>query len=275
MGTVFLYVPHPDDETLSMGLAIVHYLAAGYDVHLVSMTRGEAGGPMGSFNGNNHCNWANHPWTHDPANEGYEPLTPETLGEARLLETRSALGAMATVAPNPGVAATGNVFHHEGGLPDGFGTTSSTPVADAQAVIQSYTDVYPGAFHRTMSPADHHPDHAACGQALRNLEQANPMLGGAMFFISRLYWTVTDGLYAADLRAAAGGSTNKPNGSIQWFPTTARKAEFDAVLRDRVVPVFAAWSPAAGSYAIGYHQVAQQFLNNFGPTVSIGNLWHA
>lgn len=26
--------------------------------------------------------------------------------------------------------------------------------------------------------------------------------------------------------------------------------------------------------AIGYHQVANQFAKNFGPTASIANLWH-
>src|SRR5690242_12985959 len=135
MGTVVIFSPHPDDETLSMGLAMVHYLAAGWDVHLVSMTRGEAGGPIGSFNGNNACNWVNHPWTHNPAQEGYAPITPTTLGAARLLEARSALGAAATVTPNSGVAATGTVYHHEGNLPDGFGTTSPTAVVDAQAII--------------------------------------------------------------------------------------------------------------------------------------------
>lgn len=263
MGTVFVYAPHPDDETLSMGLAIVHYLAAGWDVHLVSMTRGEAGGPIGSFNGNNACNWAPHTWTHHPTNEGYEPLTGETLGAARLLEARSALGAMATVTPNPGVATTGNVFHHEGGLPDGFGTTSATAVADAQAVIETYTTAYPTAFHRTMSPTDDHPDHAACGQALRNLKNTTPILAGAMFFVSRLYWDYSKN---PDVLAQPG---------LDWFPTTARYNEFCTILRNRVAPCFSAWSPAAGSYAIGYHQVANQFAKNLGPTASIANLWHA
>lgn len=266
MDVVFFYVPHPDDETLSMGLAITHYLAAGLDVHMVSMTRGEAGGPIGSFNGNNPCNWAQHPWTHNPVREGYAPITADILGAARLQEARSALGAMATVTPNPGVAATGNVFQHEGGLPDGFGTTSPTAVADAQAVIQTYTDAYPTAFHRTMSPTDDHPDHAACGQALRNLKNANPILGGAMFFVSRLYWAISqpDGQYPADV--AAEGP--------QWFPTTARYAEFCTILRNRAVPCFSSWNPAEGSYAIGYHQVANQFAHNFGPSASIANLWH-
>jgi LmbE family N-acetylglucosaminyl deacetylase len=266
MGVVVIYAPHPDDETLSMGLAIVHYLAAGWDVHLVSMTRGEAGGPLGSYNGTNACNWANHPYTHDPIQEGYAtngPLTNTDLGAARLLEARSALGAMATVTPNSGVAATGRVYHHEGGLADGFGTNSPTAVADAQAVISNFVTTFPNAYHRTMSPTDNHPDHAACGQALRNLKNVNPDLAGAMFFVSRLYW---DYAQNPDVAAQPG---------LAWFPTTSRKSTFDSVLRTRVVPCFSQWSPAAGSYAIGYHQVAQQFANNYASNVTIACLWHA
>lgn len=261
VGQVVFYSPHPDDETLSMGLAMVHYLAAGFDVHLVSMNRGGNGGPLGSFNGGNVCNWGEHAYLHDPLREGYPVLTATALGEARLKEARSALGAMSTITPNPGVAK-GQVFHHEGGLPDAFGSTP-TAVADAQAVIAGYVAAYPAAFHHTMSPTDDHPDHAACGQALRNLKNSNPNLSGARFFISRLYWGPTPPR-PADVQAE----------NPSWFPTTSRKDEFYAVLRNRVAPMFAAWNPAAGSYAIGYHQVVNQFLNNFGPSATIACLWH-
>ncbi len=36
-----------------------------------------------------------------------------------------------------------------------------------------------------------------------------------------------------------------------------------------MVKAYSAWSPAAGSYAIGYHQVAGQSSNNFGPSATI------
>jgi LmbE family N-acetylglucosaminyl deacetylase len=261
------YAPHPDDETLSMGLAMVTLIALGYDVHLVSMTRGGGGGPLGSFNGNNPCNWTDHPYTHNPSREGYAALDPTSLGAARLLEARNALGAMATVTPSAGVTL-GNVYHHEGGLPDGFGTTSATAVADAQAVIAEWVTDVPNAFHYTMSPTDDHPDHAACGQALRNLKGSDPSLANARFFVSRLYWAASqpNGQYPADVAA-------QPD--LAWFSAGARKSEFDAILRNRVVKAFSAWAPAAGSFAIGYHQVAGQFASNFGSGVSIGNLWHA
>jgi LmbE family N-acetylglucosaminyl deacetylase len=267
MPRAVFYAPHPDDETLSAGLALLTFVASGYDVHLVSMTRGENGGPLGSFNGTNACNWADHPYTHSPDREGYTSLTPTSLGAARLIEARNALGAMSTVPPSAGVTL-GNVYHHEGGLPDGFGTTSPTAVADAQAVISSMVSAVPNAFHYTMSETDDHPDHAACGAALRNLKNSDPNLANARFFVSRLYWATSqpNGQYPADVAA-------QPD--LAWFSAGTRKSEFDGLLRNRVIKAFSAWAPAAGSLAIGYHQVAGQFASNFGSGVSIANLWHA
>lgn len=268
MPSVVAYSPHPDDETLSMGYALVWYLACGYDVHLVSMNRGGNGGPLDQINGTAKC--VLHGYTHNPAQEGYAPLTPETIGAARLLEARAALGAMTTVTPNANVPAVGKVYHHDANLPDGFGGTYGSPptadgIAAAQAVIAQYVADYPSAFHHTMSPTDAHPDHAACGQALRNLKTANPtQLGGSRFFVSRLYWGPTPPRTAA---LVAEGPT--------WFdvPDTKRD-EIVSVLKNRVAPVFKAWNASAGAYGFGQHEVLNQFITNFGPDASVANLWH-
>lgn len=266
MPRVIFYSPHADDETLSAGLALVYYMANGYEVHVVNMNRGGNGGPLNSFNGVNACNWSVHPYTHDPDREGYPVQDADTLGLARLAESRSAVGAMSTVTPSAGHTQAG-VFHHDANLPNSFGS-SPTGVADAQAVIASYVAQYPNTFHYTMSETDDHPDHAACGQALRNLKNSDPNLVNARFFVSRLYWAISqpNGQYPADVAAQPG---------LSWFNAGSRKSEYDAILRDRVVKAYAAWQPAAGSYAVGYHQVSGQFNNNFGPSASIANLWHA
>lgn len=276
MPSVVIFAPHPDDETLSMGYAMVWYLAAGYSVHLVSMNRGGNGGPLDQINGTAPC--VMHGYTHNPAQEGYAPLTPEAIGAARLLEARAALGAMATVTPYGTVPATGKVFHHEGGLPDGFGGTYGQPptqagIDAAQEVIAKFVAEVPGAFYHTMSPTDAHPDHAACGKALRNLKnQAGSGVGaGSRFFVSRLYW---------------GPTEQQPNNpprtpelvaeGPEWFtavPSTKRD-EVVSVLKNRVAPVFKAWNPSAGSYGFGQHEVLNQFINNFGPNASVANLWH-
>lgn len=286
MTHVFLYGPHPDDETLSMGVAALHYISNGFPVHLVSMTSGGAAGISNTLNGSTACTCpGDHPYVHNPAREGYELHTVESIAAGRIAEARSALGAMSMVPPIAGIAP-GAVYHHVGGLLDGFGNpdsgSSTAPVTRAgidaaKAVMLPFIQDYPNSFHYTMSPADHHKDHAACGLALREIKAENPtLLGVPRFFISRLYWTVTDGLYAADLRAAAGGTAADPNGSIDWFTAAgSRTPVYADWLRNRVIKAYRAWNPAGGSYSMGYHSVAAQFESNFAPGVSVGNLWHA
>lgn len=276
-----------------MGLAMLYYIALGHSVHLVSMNSGGALGVAYTLNGVNSATGVavacstpgDHPYIHSPEREGYEPHTAESIGAARILEARTALGMMAMVPPvTPG--AGGTVTHHIGGLPDFYGnpgsTSSTAPVtpegiASAKAVILPFVQDNPNSFHYTMSPADHHPDHAACGLALREIKTENPtLLGTPRFFISRLYWTITNGLYAADLRAAAGGTPADPNGSIDWFDYAgSHYTTYANWLKNQVQDVYRAWNPAGGSFGIGYHQVSSQFNNNFGPTASVANLWHA
>lgn len=294
---VFFYSPHPDDETLSMGLAMLHYIANGCDVHLVSMCNGEAAGVANTLNGSANgtavvCSTpADHPYIHSPAREGYTALTAADIGDARILEARSTLGAMAMVPPvTPGVLGT--VTHHVAGLPAEFGdpgsgssTSPPTPagIASAKAVIKGYIDAYPNSFHYTMSDADHHHDHAACGIALRQLKNDtvnvipgtsltyHDALVNARFFVSRLYWAISqpDGHYQQDLLDAA-------NGTLAWFNYYgSRYTLYCDWLRNQVIKPYRSWNPAAGAFGVGYHQVVSQFTNNFGPSASIANLWHA
>ena len=286
---------------------MLHYIANGFETHLVSVTYGDALGCVNFLNGQTASGTpvvcptpADHPWTHSPTREGYAPLTLQAVGEARIKEARTALGLMSMVPPindsNGNPITPGSVVHHIGGLSDGFGdhglrcvdagsSSSTSPptragIDAAKAVILPYVQNYPNSFHITTTPADHHHDHAACGIALREIKTENPtLLGTPMFFISRLYWTVTNGLYAEDLRVAAGGLPGGPgvgtNGTIAWFTGPGvNYTTYANHLRNRVVKAFRSWNPAAGSYGIGYHQVSSQFEANFGPTASVANLFH-
>lgn len=279
MPRVFFHSPHPDDETLSMGLAVTHFIASGYEVHLVSMTNGDALGVANTLNGTSTCTLSDHPYAHNPAREGYPSLSTDDIGAARLKEARAALGAMAMFP----TTTPGTVVHHYAGLHDGFGgpphgAATSTAIAEAKAVIKGFIDEYPNALHYTMSKSDAHPDHAACGAALRELKNDaiyGPPLVNAKFFVSRLYWGLSqpNGLYPQVV-------LDEADGTLAWYGSAstafqARKAEYDAWLRTKVVVPYKAWNPAAGAYGIGYHQVASQFNNNFGPSASVANLWHA
>lgn len=296
MSRFFFYSPHPDDETLSMGLAMLHYLANAHEVHLVSVTNGSALGVCNTLNGSSDagvavaCSISDHPYIHNPVREGYPLVSPAVrltvadIGALRNEEARSALSMMAMVPPViPGVV--GAIAHHVENLPGDFagepGSSSTSPptldgIAAAKAVILPYVQNYPNSFHYTMSPADHHHDHAACGLALKEIKAENPtLLGTPRYFVSRLYWALSqpDGHYQQDLIDEA---THLGVNTLAWFNYAGAKyTDYCNWLRGQVVPTYRAWSPAAGAYGIGYHQVASQFNNNFGPTASIANLWHS
>lgn len=292
MGKVFFYEPHPDDFLLSMGLAGLHYIANSFQTTVVSMTKGNALGLANTLNGQTAAGVTisctapgDHPYAHNPAREGYAALTTDDIGAARLLEARSALGAMAMVPQisdsNGVLLPRGGVDQILGGLDDGFGNTttgsSTAPptreaIDAAKAVMLPIIQSNPNSFHYTMSPADHHKDHAACGKALREIKAENPtLLGNPRFFVSRLYWAGSqpDGKYQQDL-------LDEADGTLAWF--TAYGTHYTGYvswLRNQVIKTYRAWNPAGGSYGMGYHSVAAQFESNFGPTASVANLWHA
>lgn len=277
MTRIVFFEPHPDDATLQAGLALTSYLAGGCEVHVVGMSRGAVTPASVKLDGSSVCGYDGY--THNPTSEMYTVPTTDQIGAARVAEAKSAAGAMATIAPSPGVSQ-GTVTYHEGGpggfLAEEFGSTGTTAipgltctaegVAAAKTIIQWYIENYTNTFFFAMSPTDNHPDHAACGQALRDLKNDaihGPSLVNSRFFVSKLYWD-----YAANPDVAS-------QSGLAWFNAGPRKADCDAVLRNRVIRCFSAWNPNGGSFGIGYHQVVNQFANCFGPNIIIGNLWHA
>lgn len=292
---VVVYIPHPDDETLSMW-PVMHYLGAGYDLHAVFLTRGETTAAALRLDGAVTCTWGDHAYSHDPAREGYTLPTVTEIGLHRLAEGTSAVGAMSKI---PG--GTGSVFVYDENLGtaygcSGCGSSNAPPTEDgidaAEAVIRKYIDLVPNAFHFTMSPTDNHPDHAAAGLALRRLKGnpiyhgsgvftyeggdpvLAPLLPGARFFASKLYWGTATTPRDPDLA----------DEYCSWFPNfypnnnvvLTRRDEYTAWLRTKVIKAYTAWNPAEGSFAIGGgHSTAAQFVNCFGPQLSVVSaLWH-
>lgn len=281
MASVFLYTPHPDDETLSMGLAAVYYLSLGYEVHFVYMSPGGSTSARDKVNNGYNCQFHGH--VHNCTQEGYPAdLTMDQVGAIRLNEGRSAVGAMGTVS-NAGQV----IVHQETAFstyPDfayfgGHDWQNPINVDVTQAIMKGYIDTHPGSIHHTMSDLDRHPDHACLGRALRGLKN-DPVyqttLAGSRFFVSRLYWSAVD---YPDIAAKAGytwvSSTIKSGRTTADY--TAKMAEYSAVLRNRVGPMYYTWNPAAMSLAIGAHSVRGQFESNGlvpGSTVAIDNKWH-
>lgn len=269
MSEVFLFEPHADDFMISMGIAAAHYLGAGWKVHLVTMSPSGSGGVLDDLAGDVVC--GSHGYRHNPAKEGYVAPLEDDFHDLRFAESRAALGTLAAA-----ITGSGDIEHFDGGLPTGFGGPAGGPptadgIAAAKAVIKEYVDANANGttFFHTMSPTDNHPDHAACGQALRDLKNDpaySYTLGGSRFFVSRLYW--------ADADVIAEGTTT--------FPVTAsRKAEYDKACRI-AAKAYAAWQPPH-TLAVGYHQVINQFYQNgldsqgnWTPSnsVVIENRWH-
>lgn len=223
------YAPHADDETLSMGVDIGNHLVAGRDVVVVLVTQSASVGMLGLLNGA-----VVDPVSgvrHDPVREQYlgpltdGRLTADVVGQARVREWRSACGVYdAFGGGRLAVVALGR--------PEGL--TS----ADVQDVVRDVEAQHPRASHKAMSWTDPHPDHAACGSALRSLRD-DGTITDARFYVQRNHLDVAraQGLVVHDVPPAEGVA--------------------DAVRR--ACACYRAWNPAAGSYGFGYRSVRALF----------------
>jgi LmbE family N-acetylglucosaminyl deacetylase len=301
--------PHPDDELLSMW-PYGHYLACGYEVRIVHVTRGEVTpaslrldpDPTQYTGGVQPvCSWADHNYLHDPVRENFTLPTQEEIGLARLHEGMSAAGAWATIPPMPGLTS-GQVYSHDENLGGQYGcdycgsstgTVTETAIAKADAMLLRYIDQYPNSIFWSMSPTDAHPDHAAVGIALRrrkgtphlattdpNYLPPDPTYGAALvnakFFVSRLWWSTPAGQKGSRMAEQCAWYPNVyPNNYSDADLNFTRRAEYATHIRTKVLKAYTAWNPAAGSFAIGGgHSTASQFANNFGPGVTLAALWH-
>jgi LmbE family N-acetylglucosaminyl deacetylase len=263
MTTVVLIEPHADDLLISKGQAAAHFRGANYNLILVTMSTGGSGGVLDDLAGDVVC--SSHGYRHNPALEGYTAPAEADFHALRLAESRAALGSLAAA-----VVGTGTIQHIDGGLTTGFST------ADAKTVIQGLVDTYGNGttFFHTMSPTElvipgAHPDHGACGQALRELQQDPAyaaLLTGSRFFGSRLWWN------------APAFLAENP---VPFPVTQSRKAEYDKAVRI-AAKAYAAWQPP-NALGVGYHQVINQFYSNgldsqgnWTPSnsIAIENRWH-
>lgn len=280
-------VAHPDDELLTFW-PYIHYLASGYDVHIVWMTRGEVTAASLRLDGAVVC--PGHGYKHNPATEQYTLPTVEEIGLVRLHEGMSSAGAMAMHPPIDPVAP-GYLFTHDENSGTAYGCSGcgssqapTTPegVAMADAMFRRYITDYPASIYWTHSPTDAHPDHAALGVALRNLKNdptLGPSLAYSRFFVSKLYWST-----------AAGQPGSRVGEPCAWYPNAYpnnvsdeannfpnRQGYTDWIKTYAVKPYTEGWNPAHGAFAVGgKHSTPSQFGSCFGPAiVKAAALWHA
>jgi len=228
---VIFYSPHPDDETLNMGITIAEHVAAGRDTHVVLMTHGRVTGALDAINGVTLSGY----WKvmHNPTQEGYSPLTKSDLEQARIREFHHACAQLGVPSANRHIEYLDD--------PSSTGGESITK-NEAKAVIEYYIDQDPEADHFTLSYHDIHPDHAAVGQALLELYNDGEIDYNVRFLISMA--TRLD--YESKNKTPPGWKDTPTDGTITNKLVNACRC-------------YAAWAPTVGSFAVGYHSVAGQF----------------
>jgi len=164
---IIVFIPHADDDVLSMGVFIHREVQAGHDVRVVYYTDG-AGTGICSVDVNGICE----------ANNQFHGISVNQFIADRDSELQHSLGALGVPLDHIDYGTYGYRFR------DG-----RTTVADATWMLQTYHADYPDATLLTMSWIDGHPDHGAAGRALRALVQDGTIPADeAIFSIARWYW---------------------------------------------------------------------------------------
>ena len=177
------YVPHPDDETLSMGGAIVNHLFAGNDVYVVLLSHGRASDAYNVLCGRVACSW--HKKNHDPSLEGYAPFDLQKFGLARVREFLAACECLGVSLANT------EIYDFEDG---------QVTVEQVKQVIMKWETRFPGSKHKTMTYHDKNPDHANAGRALLELYNEG-VVKDARFYIKHSQMAQVAGAYEAYRRS--------------------------------------------------------------------------
>ena len=228
---VFFVSPHQDDETLSMGQIIAHHALVGRRCSTVIGSKGETTTAINAINGTAANGW----WggTHNLTFEGRQPVTQEQIGDARDDEFTDASGQLGvlpseTRIPNaPRISAA---------------ISPADYVATAKEVLKELRSLDPAAGVYTMHWQDIDPMHAAYGQALKELHDADPAAW------SDIRWVVRE----AQATAPVGDPDHIP---AEQYVVPATYLNEAKLMVQHAAKCYAAWAPHTGRYAVGYHSV--------------------
>ncbi len=232
-GRVYFLEPHQDDAVLFMAQVVAHHVLAGREVHAVLMSNGSTSNVLNELNGTapDPTWWGG---THNPAAEGYTPLSATDFGLARTREWRQSwrhLGVPDSQMHLGMDLASSDLLPSN--ISTGYATDVMEYLADADATAGRDQ---PGFY--TMHWNDAHSDHAACGSALRTLRLNDPGFSDARWLVK------------PEEAASAGASTySVPSAMLAEVKLRQRHASW----------AYGAWAPEQGAYAIGMHSVATYF----------------
>jgi hypothetical protein len=165
------FIPHQDDETLSMGVAITQHLDADREVIAVLYTDGAGSVAQKILNGEVGSSW----WggTHNPATEGYNHVDNQKFSEARNNELKSALLQLGVKPEN---------IHIRNLTSDGTLTLD-----EVKTLVLEYAQKYPGSSYKAMSHHDGSLSHSLSGQALVDLYNQKAITD-VRLYVSRNDW---------------------------------------------------------------------------------------
>ena len=129
------HVPHPDDEALFMGGSIYESYLDGNTNIIVLYSQGK-----------NSC-----------VKDKLE-ITTEKLGKLRIAEFRKSCNALCIESEN--------IYIYD--LEDG-----NFSIKEVHEIVLYFMDIYPNAYHHTMTYLDNHSDHATVGSVLYQLADNN------------------------------------------------------------------------------------------------------
>ena len=226
---VFFVTPHQDDETISMGLIISHHALAGRRCSVVPGAMGETTTAIYPINGTVSNGW----WggTHNLTFEDRSPVTPVEIGHARDLELIDACAQL-------GVLPSEVYFPLSPRISSAIAPADY--VATAENVLKEIRDLDPAAGIYTMHWDDIDPQHAAYGQALKNLHDANPAAW------SDVRWVV---------RESQATETGPDHIVAEQYIVPGSYLSEARLMVQHAARAYQAWAPNLGRYAVGYHSV--------------------
>lgn len=222
------FSPHQDDEVLQMGVEIVRHVGAGRPVTVIGVGDGTASRALDVLNGHAACGF--HGYRHAVSDM---PLTAAEMGAARTSEQVSAVSALGVVEYVPGV------------------------YPEAQLSVAVWREVLLEHEHRVAAGGSvfvptpwetwggrGNPDHGNGGVAMRQLLIEGHYSSAAVrYTVFSRYWS----------------TAGCPPGTTRGPASAAEKARLRAAAE-----AYRAWSPAAGSYGIGWaHSAPADFAAGF------------
>lgn len=219
-GRLLFVHAHPDDETLTTGATIAHYVARGAQVRVVTCTLGEEGEVIGER------------WARLAVDEA------DQLGGYRIGELTAALNALGIAEPeylggagrwrDSGMAGTPRRHHQR--------FVDADPTESVGALVAIIREMRP---HVVVTYDPHggygHPDHIHTHEVTMAAvtAAAGSQFPGEPWAVPKVYWTVTSKEWIAE------GLAGLDDAPAEWIRVTAdevpfgyRDDEIDAVIDD-------------------------------------------